>query len=277
MIRKNKILSGAIAAAIALLGIPVGALADTPNNGDVTAVQSSNEETVDTSVTTGSAVTIDNSNNSNTQEDSSGIETIYFNNQYDKAEKALDNIKVSNSTSENNILNIIKNDVDSSINVSFVEGTFNKNEASITNEGKITGTIILQSEDKSKNLDVDLSIGKLNNDQVQQVDQEVTTTDAAATVNNTTGAAVIAVDENEPTSLKTEIEGNPVLGETMEDEVTAYNAEGKEVQIDEKNITYEWEANGKDVGNQKELLITQEMNGEKIDCIVNYDDGKEEK
>lgn len=280
--KKNKIITKFISKGLALAAligiIPGSALAaETQVNNDSPIVA--------TDTTTGAAVTIVNNSNDNdnssTATDDVNVDTVDFDSQYDNAKGALENFKATNSTDKADILDSVKNSVDSSIIVSFKDGTFNKNEASETSEGEITGTLILQYGDESQELNLDLSIEKLNNDQVQQATQEVTT-DASATVNDTTGAAV-TVDDNEPTSLKTEIEGTVSIGNTIDDKVTGYNAEGNKVELNEDDINYKWietwkdengNENSKEVGESKQLVITKDMDGKEIDCQVAYDDGK---
>lgn len=93
-------------------------------------------------------------------------------------------------------------------------------------------------------------------------------------VTTTTGSA-ITVDDAEPVKIETEIKGTATVGQTVSDKVIGYNAEGKKIALDENDLSYKWFTGGKQIGTAKDLTITEDMDGEKIDCQVSYDDGKE--
>lgn len=90
----------------------------------------------------------------------------------------------------------------------------------------------------------------------------------------TTGSA-ITVDDTEPVKIEIEIKGTATVGQTVSDKVTGYNAEGQKIVLNENDLRYKWFADGKQMGTSKDLIITEDMDGEKIDCQVSYDDGKE--
>ena len=100
-------------------------------------------------------------------------------------------------------------------------------------------------------------------DQAPLVTDTIATTSAAVTIDN----VVVRLD--------TQIEGAAVLGKTITVNVTGYNATAEKVDLDSSKLTYEWFANGKEVGKDKELTISEDMVGQGINCTVNYPDDVE--
>lgn len=262
---KKQLISGVIATAVITASIvPVSALADTNTVKDgTTAVQGTT--VIKESTTTGAAVTV-------TQVQTTQID---FTNEYNKAQKALDSLEASNDTTKGDILNDIKGSVDSSIYIELND--FSKKDGTIESAGNITGILVLKDNSgDSKDIQVDLTIDQLKvKDTTSISEQPVENTTGAAVTEITTGPAV-AID-NVVTELDTKLLGTGRVGETMKVEVTGDNAEGEKVKLDQSKLTYEWFANGKEVSEDKELTVTQDMDKEKINCTVNYPDNVEVK
>ena len=113
-----------------------------------------------------------------------------------------------------------------------------------------------------------------NDGQLETSDEKVQSTTSSAVVVNyevTTSAAVV-INDNVAVKLETHIEGTALLGQTVEAKVIGYNATGEKVELDESKLTYEWFANGKEVGESENLTITQDMDRKGINCTVNYDE-----
>lgn len=170
---------------------------------------------------------------------------------YTKALEVLSNFKITNNTTEADIIKSIKDCIDSSITVSFGtdEGqVFKKIDATIETKGSITGIINISNGTESKDIQVDLSIDKL-----------------------------ITAKNNAVVKLEAEIEGlnsekKLIIGQVITVNITAYNAAGEKVTLDESKLKYKWYANGKEVGNDNQLGITQDMADKFISCSLEYPD-----
>ncbi len=179
------------------------------------------------------------------------IETVCFNMEVDKVNKVLSNFKTTNNTNEEEIINAVNENVDSSINIFFgtEEGQrFIKVDATTEAEGEITATLIISNLNEVKEIPVNLSIERL----VEFKDDVLTTLKAR----------IIGLNSN----------NNLNIGKITSVKVTGYNSNNEEVVLDENKLKYKWFANGKLVGMKKELKITSNMDEEFITCEVEYPD-----
>lgn len=235
----------------------------------------------------GKSVASDINSQTTISQDSSTLQKINFSLEVDKAKKAIKSLTTNNDTQESTIVGAVKDAIDPSISVSFGDGKeeFNKIEATTKNSGSVTGTLILQDDiGDRKAIIVSLTIEKLTSNEVlpeenqntsQIVQGNSNTNDQDEQETSTTTSAAAIVDDTVATSITTEIKGDVTLGATIEDDVTAFNAEGQKVDIDNSKLTYEWFADNKVVGEGKELSITKDMIDKGINCKVSYDNGEE--
>jgi len=168
----KRILAIAIATLVGL--IPTGAFAETGTVHDdttgVAVVQNENVassvninaviETAPITATTSSAVVVENPGTDDAVIQQPAI--VNFDDEYSKANEVLGGFKATNDTTAEDVINSIKNNIDSSINVSFTEdGTFTKNNATTDAPGVITGTIKLKDDIDNKEIQVNLVIEQL--------------------------------------------------------------------------------------------------------------------
>ncbi|MVX63759.1 hypothetical protein GKZ28_08630 [Clostridium chromiireducens] len=212
---------------------------------------------IENSATTSSAATIEINENIIISEptiEQESLENSDLQTEYTKVLEVLHNFKTTNNTTEADIINSIKDCIDSSIAVSFVsfgtseEQVFKKIDATIETQGSITGIINISNGNWSKDIQVNLSIDKL-----------------------------IIVKDNAVAKLDAEIEGSNsekklIIGQVITVNITGYNAAGEKVKLDESKLKYKWYANGKEVGNDKNLEITQDMVDKFISCNLEYPD-----
>ncbi|WP_315069292.1 hypothetical protein [uncultured Clostridium sp.] len=235
----------------------------------------------------GQSVVSDTNNQTTISQNTDVSPKIDFSSEVDKAKKAIESLTTNNDTKESAIVGAVKDAINPVISVSFGDGKeeFNKIDATTKNSGSITGTLVLQDDiGDRKAILVSLTIEKLTANEVlpeenqntsQIIQGNSSTNDQGEQETSTTTSAAVIVNDTVATSITTEIEGDVTLGAIIEDDVTAFNAEGQKVDIDNSKLTYAWFADGKAVGDGKELSITKDMIGKGINCKVSYDNGKE--
>ncbi|HBJ1651983.1 hypothetical protein HYH38_16305 [Clostridium botulinum] len=175
--------------------------------------------------------------------------TINFDEEIYKVNKILSDFKGNNNTTKEEIINLIRANIDSNINISFKDKEqFSKVYATKKSNGRIKGTLIFNYLNESKEISINLSIERL-----EEFKDDIVTT---------LKAKIIGLDSN----------NNLNIGKTTSVKVTGYNLNNEEVILDENKLKYEWFADGKLVGMKKELKITGNMDEKFITCEVEYPD-----
>lgn len=262
-----------------------------------------------------------------------------FNNEYNKANEALRVFKATNATTEEDVVDLIKSNVDSSIKISFTDdGAFIKKDATTDMAGEINGTIKLSNDTDSKEIKLNLVIEQLKaqvevvdlnsevekgkkalmlykatNDTKEQgiIDLMKSSIESSIVIsiknfNNTpatvdtfgtvTGILIFTlngetqelnmykpidklnIQNADVSSLEVKMNGleqfnqQLYIGDKAFVQVTGYDSEGKQVELESSLIQYQWYVDGKAIsgGRNSELKITKDMKGKDIKCTVNY-------
>jgi len=273
----------AIAVAFGLFPISAAFAEANQDNNTASVISPSDEvgEGINATTTTGAAVTINDGTNVQAPVIGEPIKTVNFNNEYDSAKETLDNFQASNSTKEQDVIDAVKDSIDSSINVSFGidEGqVFKKVDATTEATGCITGTLILKNKlGDSKDIKVNINILKIEN--TLPLEQPIVQEPTELATDVTTTAAVIVKTE-EVTKLDVSINGDAVTGKTVSVNVVGYNANNEKVELDKSKLTYKWFANelGDNtslVGIDETLIVNDDLNEKFITCEVGYDEQEE--
>lgn len=246
---KKKLLASIMATTVITTTIPISAMALTTEgqeNNTTVVEQAENGANIElkANTTTPSAVEV------------KPIVTVDFNNECDCVNEALKNFKASNDTTAQEILNEVKNSVDSTTNIEFGtnEGqALNIIKATTTETGTITGTLIVKDAlGDSKEILVNLTIAQLEVDITIPVIQS----------------------KNEVAKLEVSLDGNSDdnvdIGQKLSVSVQGYNANSEKVELDSNKLFYVWFANDEVVGKNKELEITENLKGKSIHCKVDY-------
>lgn len=234
---RKKTLSKILSAFVVIGIIPTAAMAEEiQTNSDKTEIQGvspSNQESVN--ITTSAAVVV------------KPLKTIDLVSEGEKVKQALSLFKASNETTEQDILNIAKDNVDISVVASFENIKIDK--ATTLVSGAISGNLIVKDD--------------LGNSQLIKVNLIIEQLKAE-------------INKNIITKLKPIMDGSVEIGQTITVNVIGYNALDEELKLDESKLTYEWLIDGRLVGTNKELKITEEFkNNKTVTCNVNYPDGEE--
>ena len=194
--------------------------------------------------------------------------------------EVLSKYRATNNTKEEDILNIIKECLSSKINVNFgadMGQAFNIIKASTGEEGNVSGTIILSDEEEHrKDIKIDLTIEKLKDE--EETDTSTTSNDSSAPSPNeqeNIDGKPVEVTKHKIVKLLSSIDGTAIVGNTITVKVSGYGSAGEELKLDSNKISYKWYANGKEVGDGKELSVTKELNNKYINCKVDYPDNEE--
>ncbi|NFO58543.1 hypothetical protein FDB39_17170 [Clostridium botulinum] len=175
--------------------------------------------------------------------------TINFDEEIYKVNKILSDFKGNNNTTKEEIINLIRANIDSNINISFKDKEqFSKVYATKKSNGRIKGTLIFNYLSESKEISINLSIERL-----EEFKDDIVTT---------LKAKIIGLNSN----------NNLNIGKITSVKVTGYNSNNEEVVLDENKLKYKWLADGKLVGMKKELKITGNMDEKFITCEVEYPD-----
>ncbi|EHI99080.1 hypothetical protein CDLVIII_2436 [Clostridium sp. DL-VIII] len=183
--------------------------------------------------------------------DDSAIEkpvSIDLNNEYNKANEALRVFKVTNVTTEEDVIDLMKGNIDRNIAISIKD--FNVIPATIDTFGAVTGILTFTFNGEAQELKIYKPIDKLK------------------------------VENVVVSSLKVKMNGLEqdkqllYIGDKAYVQVTGYNVEGKQVELEQSLIQYQWYVDGRAIldGTNSELKITKDMKGKDIKCTVNYDD-----
>lgn len=283
----TKVISGFIGTAVTVGLNPVLVFAESQeqNNG-VAIVQEQVVIPVNTSSTANAdSSTVVDTNNSEVQEpqaqvDSDTTTTTVI--ELSNVSIDLSKFVATNSTTDADISNFIKEKIDSSISVKIEN--FKKSEASTELEGEVTGTAILSLDGNSKQVPFKLAIANLEKEVVAEKIVEdtkeptpTTTTTAAVTttlIDEPVIAPVQIVEADKVTSLKMNIGGKIEVGETITANVVGFNAKNEMKDLDPSKAEYIWYANGQIVGYQSTLKITDELQGKSIHFDIRYDEPK---
>lgn len=168
---------------------------------------------------------------------------VDFDTEYLNARKTLMLFKATNSTSEQDILDAVRNSVASSIQVK-VSNKIKKTDSTSSVIGSITGTLVLSNTNASRELAIVLPIAK-----VEATETEVKTLSAEF--------------------IRLNSENKLNFGTTTVN-VKGFNSNGEEVTLDQSKLEYTWYANGVAIGHDKQLEITEDMANKIITCSLNY-------
>lgn len=176
------------------------------------------------------------------------VEVVDLNSEVEKGKKALMFYKATNDTKEQDIIDLMKSSIDSSIVISIKN--FNNISATIDTFGTVKGILIFTLNGAAQELNMYKPIDKLK---IQNADVS---------------------------SLEVKMNGleqdNQLLyiGDKVFVQVTGYDSEGKQVELKPSLIQYQWYVDDKAIsdGRNSELKITKDMKEKNIKCTVNYDE-----
>lgn len=178
----------------------------------------------------------------------SEVEAVDLNSEVEKGKKALMFYKATNDTKEQDIIDLMKNSIDSSIVVSIKD--FNNIPATIDTFGTVTGILTFTLNGDAQELNMYKPIDKL----------KIQNTDVSSLEVKMNGL------EQDNQQL--------YIGDKVFVQVTVYDADGKQVKLEPSLIQYQWYVDGKAVSDEtnSEIKITKDMKGKDVKCTVNYDE-----